>query len=83
MPSPLLDRILPFSHPLSPKSIHVVGRRPLQEILDTPLNMIIKVKVILRLRSFQNEIVSVWISISKRVEGLRPNGSLFIEILLI
>ena len=74
---PLLDRILPFSHTLSPKSIHVVGPRPLTgnpgsvTEYDHQSQGHFEVKV------------SVWISIPKRVEELRPNGSLFIEILLI
>ena len=38
-----------------------------------------QVKVILRSRSFQNQIVSVWISVSKWVVGLRPNAFLFLN----
>ena len=37
---------------------------------------IIKVKVMLKSRSFQNQIVSVWISIPNRAVGLQPNAFL-------
>ena len=50
-----------------------------QILLLQSINMIkgqghLKVKVILR--SFENQIVSVWISIPKRVVGFRPNACL-------
>ena len=40
------------------------------------INIIIKVKVILGSRSFQNQIISVWISIPKKSMGLRWNAFL-------
>ena len=44
------------------------------------INMIIKVKVMLRSRSFQNQIVSVWISIPKVGSGSSTEGILFFQI---
>ena len=37
----------------------------------------LKVKVILRSRSFQNQMANIWISIPKRTVGLRPSAFLF------
>ena len=39
-----------------------------------------KVKAILRSRTFQNQTVSVWISIPKRVVCLRPNAFLWVNL---
>ena len=44
------------------------------------INMIIKVKVILRSRSFQNQVVSVCISILKQEVGLPPNAFSFTNV---
>ena len=41
--------------------------------------MTIKVKVISRSRSIQNQIVNVWISIQKRAVGLQENAFLFVS----